>query len=520
MRTEPGKTSRSAQRGQALVLIALSFIGLLAIVGLAVDGGQLFIGVDNLRRATDSAALDAANQIRNTPGVTIPQLTDSATQAISLNGINPTGVTVQTCATSPLDPDLCKVFTGTTILRQLVRVTAQSTVQMSFLTIIGIPSITVSANSVGEAASLDVVLAIDISESMTNDAPNGDPNRDPWYCNPTNSCQPFAKVKAAAKSFADQILLSPSNRVAVVYFAHGWTESSGFKGTDLQTVGWTTDPSTADSSIDGLSVYDPPCCLSLGAPPDPSEGPCRPYTGACPPPVGKEADGTTNCPISDPLFCGYPLGTYKNSFECPVFRVTGDVSSCTTTNTGGALRLAGDTFNLQPRKDAVWVVVLLTDGAADASDHQPSFPYGYCPSTDWLPPFCHDNDVTTRHLTTDAHYDAEDYAHDMADYVACAPVNPVPSCSQPGQGAIIFTIGLGNKVLTPTDSNGRPFGGSLLRYVADVGYEGIPNDPDDPCVGVSNFTTSCGNYFYAPTGSELQAIFNVIAGRIFTRLTH
>lgn len=501
----PGKTSGSAQRGQALVLIALSFIGLLAIVGLAVDGGQLFIGVDNLRRATDSAALDAANQIRNTPGATIADLQHSAAQAVSLNGITPTGVTVQTCTTNPGDPDLCKLFTGTTILRQLVRVTAQSTVQMSFLTIIGIPSITISANSIAEAASLDVVLAIDISESMTYDAPHGDPNRDPSVCNPANTCEPFKKVKAAATSFADQILWSAtpadnSDRVAVVYFSHGWTESSGFVGTDVLAPGWTTDRSQADANISGMGVYDPVQCVSIppAGPANPSEGPCRNYDAG---------------------------GTYLG-FECPVFRgLTGDASSCTTTNTGGALRLAGNMFALTPRKDAVWVVVLLTDGSADASDaHLPSFPYGYCPGTsgspDWMPPFCRDNDVTTRHPSTNANYDAEDYARDMADYVACAPVNPAPSCGSPGQGATIFTIGLGNQVLTPTDSHGLPFGGSLLRYVADVGYEGIPNDPNDPCVGVGNFTTDCGNYFYAPSGSELQAIFNVIAGRIFTRLTH
>ncbi|MGA2819865.1 MAG: pilus assembly protein TadG-related protein [Anaerolineales bacterium] len=491
----PGKASRSGQRGQALVLIAVAFIGLLAIVGLAVDGGQLFIGVDNLRRATDSAALDAANQIRNTPGVTPAELQHSAAQAISLNGITPTGVTVETCATNPGDPDLCKLFTGTTILRQLVRITAQSTVQMSFLTIIGIPSITVSANSIAEAASLDVVLAIDISESMTYDSPPGDPNRDPSICNPANTCQPFKKVKAAAKSFADSILWSGapadnSDRVAVVYFSHGWTESSGFKGTDVLAPGWTNDRSVADTNISNMGVYQPDVCPT-------TEGPCRNYDAG---------------------------GTYLG-FECPLFRSTGDVSSCTTTNTGGALRLAGNMFALTPRKDAVWVVVLLTDGSADASDmHNPFFPYGYCPGTpgqpDWMPPFCRDNDVTTRHSSANAHYDAEDYAQDMADYVACAPVNPAPSCSQPGQGATIFTIGLGNQVLTPTDSHGLPFGGSILRYVADVGYEGVPNDPNDPCVGVSNFTLNCGNYFYAPTGSQLQAIFNVIAGRIFTRLTH
>jgi hypothetical protein len=30
----------------------------------------------------------------------------------------------------------------------------------------------------------------------------------------------------------------------------------------------------------------------------------------------------------------------------------------------------------------------------------------------------------------------------------------------------------------------------------------------------------CGNYYYAPTGAGLLRVFEAIASRIFTRLTH
>src|SRR3989337_162468 len=52
------------ERGQALVLIAVAFVGLAAFIGLAVDAGILFTQIGHLRRAVDAAALAAANQFR------------------------------------------------------------------------------------------------------------------------------------------------------------------------------------------------------------------------------------------------------------------------------------------------------------------------------------------------------------------------------------------------------------------------------------------------------------------------
>ena len=56
--------STRLQRGQALILIALAFVGLAAFIGLAVDAGILFTDVGHLRRAVDAASLSAANQFR------------------------------------------------------------------------------------------------------------------------------------------------------------------------------------------------------------------------------------------------------------------------------------------------------------------------------------------------------------------------------------------------------------------------------------------------------------------------
>ena len=61
MKTSPVSTrARSSERGQAIVLIAVALIGILAIVGLAVDGGRAFADRRQAQNAADSAALAAA----------------------------------------------------------------------------------------------------------------------------------------------------------------------------------------------------------------------------------------------------------------------------------------------------------------------------------------------------------------------------------------------------------------------------------------------------------------------------
>jgi len=63
-----------------------------------------------------------------------------------------------------------------------------------------------------------------------------------------------------------------------------------------------------------------------------------------------------------------------------------------------------------------------------------------------------------------------------------------------------------------------PAGGALLRYIAAVGDDGDPST--DPCAGITDYTQWCGNYYYSPTGSKLDRVFEDIASRLFTRLTH
>ena len=79
-------------RGQSLILIAMAFIGLAVMVGLAVDGGILFASQAHLRRAVDAAAVAAATQMR--VGQSPEAIQRFAYQFIKMNGVDPTTVIV------------------------------------------------------------------------------------------------------------------------------------------------------------------------------------------------------------------------------------------------------------------------------------------------------------------------------------------------------------------------------------------------------------------------------------------
>lgn len=523
---------RMGSSGQALILLAVAFLILLAFVGLTTDVGTLFIYMGHLRRAVDAASLAAAAQYRE--GRTISEMTAAAMQVMHLNGVDPGTYTIEVdiCDTAPGDPRLC-----TTPRRKLVRVTSNLMVPTAFLRLVGVENIQISASAIGEAASLDVVLVIDLSESMAWDAPPGDPMRDPSQCNaadPTGSdgfkgeCQPFEEVKRAASGFVSRILNRPAgaeeDRLQIVTFANGWNSDPDL-GTQYRFIDysdplhprprWTTDAGEALALINNLNIYEPDTCYTPAnlVPPDSVineyYGPCRFYN---------------------------PDWSYA-WLDCLSCWDSGDWSALPTTNIGGGLLRAGNMFAFDTRQEALWVVVLLTDGMANATDREEedrlddfsTYPIGFCPDAQDAPfpvfPLCQDEDVTTRHGSGHAAYDADDYARDMADFVGCFPVNPAAAChGVNGQGAIIFAIGLGDGVLDngcgwgTCEAHGKPYGATLLRYIAAVGYDGDASS--DPCDSVSDYTEWCGNYYFAPTGPQLTRIFEDIASRIFTRITH
>ena len=87
--------STNTQRGQAIVLIALGFVVLLAFTGLVVDVARVFVTRGELRRAVDAAGLAATAQFRQ--GATGDKITRAAYDLVATHGVVSPTVTVETC---------------------------------------------------------------------------------------------------------------------------------------------------------------------------------------------------------------------------------------------------------------------------------------------------------------------------------------------------------------------------------------------------------------------------------------
>ncbi len=213
MRSAISKTlhllNRRSRSGQSIIIIALGFIGLVAFVGIATDTAILFVRYSTLHRAVDAAAIAAAGAARQSPS--FAALGAVAEEYIQIHGLQPSSVRVDDCATE-IDDYLNSIGVAETgpgthtdaenligfnyLISQrteqlctvkpqkLVRVEAQIDSQTTFLSLIGFPTVRLSASSVSQTASLDVALLIDASSSESYDT------RTDQRCVPlSNPCQ-------------------------------------------------------------------------------------------------------------------------------------------------------------------------------------------------------------------------------------------------------------------------------------------------------------------------------------------
>jgi hypothetical protein len=167
------------------------------------------------------------------------------------------------------------------------------------------------------------------------------------------------------------------------------------------------------------------------------------------------------------------------------------------------------------RENALWVTILLTDGAANASislltgtDDKTAVEYfGYCPQATWpAEPFCRDawsDPESSRPAKGSLSYDSADFAYDMIDLVADR--DPVANISK----KLIFSIGLGNLV--------------TQNSACWDSINNIPNGKCDPEAGQKLLEYAAkqgdGNYYFAPNANQLKRVFQQIAENIAFRLT-
>jgi len=515
---------RAAQRGQAVVITAIAFMAILAFAGLVTDAGTLYLNFTRLKRGLDAAAVAAANQIKDSSLPASQRKTlirEAAREMLALNHIEDVySLETYICEDSGKPAAFDAVCPAPTEdQRKLAWIQATQNSPVYFLQLFGIDNIPITTHSIGEAASLDVVIVIDTSESMASETAGYAPDFDPTSCNSSNSCQPLRDAKDSAKAMIDKFF-DGYDRVAVVtYNVKAYIHDPDLSSTPVLE----SDHAAVKSTIDAIQLFDGPSPSDILAHGDPTIGEVNPM----------DVDGD---------------GTYYESKD-----IIG--STCT----GCGMRVAGNILKAQGRVDSVWVIVLLSDGATnisdlpDASDPNNPVPSGYTdgfcggsignrlwtnePSTAYS--WCTDSDPTTRHCgpfhgdasecppgaswvgNNTPPYDTDDYARDITDRVALL-YSTNPNEPKLGEEITIYTIGLG-KAADPPDYDGE----ELLRYMANIGDDNVRNPipdvgtddyPPDPCEGVAP-QTSCGQYYYAPSGAYLTQIFEKIAGNIFTRIS-
>ncbi len=556
------------ERGQALLILAIAFVALLAFIGLVTDAGSLYITYTQLKRAVDAASVAAANNVKITsPGeayaVRKQKVTEAAREMLAMHNITDVSLLeVYLCDDSvmPADFDAMCPDAGDPP-RKLAYVKAVQDSPVYFLHLFGWSAVPLTTTAVGEAATVDLVLVIDTSESMASDVncgsdgsctPGYDPNNfNPAACNLANNCYPARQAKNAAKALIAR-LLPGYDQVAIVHYdyrAH-------------HIFGLDSDITAAIGAVDTVFVHDdaPAALLEWSKPspmggyrtfnpifPDDRDGngsdsdpgsPCTDlidyHTGG----AGQDMwDDTTGDPCDDDAML--------DAYDWDADGIWHDVddhniavgksreqNSQVSTCIGCGIRLATDVLKNGGRMDSVWVMVFLSDGLANLSDTQssnpdipPGYEYGFCgddPSTSFWGSFCIDKNLGasagrycldtpsnecppgSTHTTASGPYSVEDYAFDMVD--AAALLYTMNPHEPTGEDMVIYSVALGA-------ANAQP---QVLRYMANLGEDG--DRANDSCAG-QPATSNCGNYYYAPTGAYLDQIFESIASRIFTKIS-
>lgn len=473
-------------------------------------------------------------------------------------------------------PDFYNSCPASGLQKKLVYVRANQASPTYFIQIIGFGSIPISTTAIAEAAPIDLVIVLDTSESMGTETTGYDANDfNPAACNTSNTCQPLRQTKDAAKALIDT-LYQGYDRVAVVNFdVQAYTafplggDLTAAKNAIDQRVLLHDDPPRNklfikwyNSGTNGyVNPVNPEDRDNNGLDTDTKS------TTICTVDANRW-DETKNIPCDDKDYLDAfdwdqndiftiedhntsvkwmedhdPLG--KTHTPHPPMALISTCSGC-------GIREANINLVNSGRPNAVWVMVFLSDGVANMSDTPVTYPYnsgtklgipstypnGFCGggimSGFWMSN-CIDKDVSIRYCINESSdtcppgsvalaasgsgftppysppYSVEDYARDMTD--AAALQTSTNAKEKRGNDMAIYTIGFGGGVV--------PYGEPLLRYMAAVGDDG--NRETDPCKDALGnprpSRTSCGQYYFAPSGNDLLPIFENIASRIYTKIS-
>ncbi len=573
---------KGAARGQALVLLAVSFFALLAFIGLVTDVGSIYVSYTQLQRAVDAGAVAAANNIKF-PQATyterMTKITEAARELLDLNNI--TGVSdLQTylcdspdVGSAPQDfIDLCAVASN----RKLVFLSATQDVPVYFLHIFGVQSVPITADAVGETAAVDLVLVFDVSESMGVNTPGfnpGDfrPNANPGGCNLNDTCQPLKQAKDAAKSLVGN-LFPGYDQVAIVTYSYRANIVSMTSGDVLSSE--LGNGGEVVAAIDAIALNDDAPANRLKwfqASPGGTTTPGGDYRafnpiwpddrdgngedvdyglyvctdeyvnnvdgtlGANEPDMWDDATGNP-CDRDDQLdaFDWNSNGVWGEPEDDidPISNTYQD-TSLVSTCIGCGLRTATDVLSEGGRRNSTWVIVFLSDGIANVSDDHNSsgglipeeFRYGFCgdtPDSAFWASYCIDENSgsTAGRFCVDSESDQ------------CPPDSTATTDSGPYSVEDYAFDMVDRAALLDSENEFEPNGEDIVIFSIGLGgassgeallrYMANVGDEgsraNDPCATTPSLQ-NCGNYYYAPDASYLAQIFENIAGRIFTKIS-
>ena len=144
----PSKT----QRGQVMVIFIVSFIALLGFAGIVTDAGSVYVTYTQLKRAVDSAAVAAANNIKNPAdsyATRKTRITEAAREMIDIHNIaDITTLQVFTCDDSGVPGEFVEACPGAGEMpRKLAWVQATQAAPVYFLRLFGFTNVPLTVRS-------------------------------------------------------------------------------------------------------------------------------------------------------------------------------------------------------------------------------------------------------------------------------------------------------------------------------------------------------------------------------------
>jgi len=166
--TQPGTPNKNSERGIIIWVFVLSLVFLILVVGLAVDGGMLYLTKNKLQSAGDAAALAAARSLNISLSST-QQTTDAQNAAQAFFNANFPNNYMMSSGSS-ISTSLA-YGTGTSSHTVYITTTATVNAPTFFMRWFGYTTVPISVTGTASRRDINVILLFDISESMTNVQP-------------------------------------------------------------------------------------------------------------------------------------------------------------------------------------------------------------------------------------------------------------------------------------------------------------------------------------------------------------